>query len=260
MSQPAISKEYSEYNVNLVAVRLKGSTKSKPIWFEVLVDDVLVVQKTWDPSKFWGFQEQVDEDHTRLVTVRVYNGKSNNYQAYHFKLRRTGKEETLGAVESFNNRLDIQNLTHEHQLKEMRWENELKDVKRDKEILERKLEAREKAIEDLKAALKEEKKKAGQVDGLGEIIKFGAPLLKSYQTGQSPLPGLLGAVASSPSTPTNTPASSPSASPAPSSPWNSIAGLAEDLTEEETNKAIQITIHVVQNPEQLDDIIELLDI
>lgn len=240
MSNPII-KVYNDYNVQLLASRLKTSSAKDPKYFDVRVDDVPVISKTWNSNEFKNFSKFVDPDHSRKVEIRIYAGKSNVFQSYILKLKENTQQESgLGEISS---RLDLQELKHSHEMDKIMWLQKQRDLLRDIEILNKKVEARNKRIRALEIGLHQAKKKGEEEESIGGLANFAGPLLSKIFGEETSLEPQLGSVIE----------------PKDLGAWAIISDLASSLNENQTAKATSIALHCINNPDDLDTILELIN-
>jgi len=65
-----------------------------PLYYEIKVDDLMVVPKTNNPALFEKFQLHLDDDSLK-VSIYIYKGNSNYSDKYHFYINAKSKEEAV---------------------------------------------------------------------------------------------------------------------------------------------------------------------
>jgi hypothetical protein len=143
-----VKEKYSPNRINLLYQMLQNDKEQgNPRDYDIKVDELKVVQRTDDPERFFTHEEFVQPG-TGCITINIYDGSSRRctkYQLYFGDVQMNGNSSTLAGVESAIN----EKISNERK----QWEYE--QMKKDKEVLEAKLDESEEYAEGLEEKLEE---------------------------------------------------------------------------------------------------------
>ncbi|MCB9234076.1 MAG: hypothetical protein H6581_20635 [Bacteroidia bacterium] len=124
-----IISDYTPGRANGLFVVIRNAARAgKPSWYEVRVDDQLVIPKTDDPSFFDSHQEYIEEL-SQFITFRLFKGNSQHSDLYHFSLENydpAQKDASLNGIEKKTVQDQVQEGIREA-LREQEYQNTLKE-------------------------------------------------------------------------------------------------------------------------------------
>lgn len=179
--------QFSEYQVNLIATKLQNDyDQDNASNFEVRVDGVLMIPRTYEPTELDRLPELMDPEQSNEIEIRVYIGASNQYDTYQLLMPRSRASEV-----SALNGPDIEQRIS-RAVEDTRREFEMKHLRDDNDKLLRELEEFETYADKLETELKEFRGKKlhwGKVNlgELGSVVVEG--MLRRNPQWLSGLPG-----------------------------------------------------------------------
>ena len=114
-----------------------------PKEYDIRVDDILIIHRTNDTTKFYDYQHHLEID-TKEIVFRLYQGTSRRYDQYTFLLQDTIEEESKLNTAYIQERL-------EEERGKMRQEFELQTLRETKEKQRKKIKQQQKRIQELES-------------------------------------------------------------------------------------------------------------
>ena len=176
------TEKYDPMKVELIKKNLETqSEQGAPLFYEIYVDNLKVVQRTSKVELFDSFEDFVNED-TLKIRILIYSThpKAPRNTKHIFLLKENGEEKEKGL-----NGTEVQKmLTDQVSRERERWDCD--QVKKDLATANTKLEEAEQYAETLQAIIDDTKKKLQQADGMGEITSIIKTLAIPYLVGKNP--------------------------------------------------------------------------
>jgi hypothetical protein len=143
-----VKEKYSANRINLLYQMLQNDKEQgNPRDYDIKVDELKVVQRTNDPERFFTHEEFVQPG-TGCIIINIYDGSSRRctkYQLYFGDVQPNGGTPTLAGIETAIN----EKISNERK----QWEYE--QMKKEKDVLETKLDESEEYAEGLEEKLQE---------------------------------------------------------------------------------------------------------
>jgi len=164
MSVQVKHDKYEAAKVNFLFRLLQNATEQgRPIEYEILIDDFVVVPRNSDPDRFNSYADCISSD-TKTITVVFYK-ENRGFDKYFFSIERpeNKKQEGLGEIP------EGLSLSEWEERQKNKWKKELRydELEKENTGLQKELEEKDKAIKEY--AEKFSKLKEGKLLGISEI-------------------------------------------------------------------------------------------
>ena len=176
------TEKYDPMKVELIKKNLETQTEQgAPLFYEIYVDNLKVVQRTNKVELFDNFEEFVNED-TLKIRILIYSTHPTAPRnTKHIFLLKENGEEKRNELHG----LEMQKIVSDQVSREReRWDCD--QVKKDLATANAKLAEAEEYAETLQKIIDETKKKLQEADGMGEITSIIKTLAIPYFVGKNP--------------------------------------------------------------------------